>query len=54
MHYWISNIKKVQSNTLYIKTPTDIDDITIDKLDSGWLILLQQFMLHKRLTAERL
>ncbi|MBN1292060.1 MAG: amino acid permease [Candidatus Latescibacteria bacterium] len=53
MHYWISNIKRVQSHMLYITTPIDIDDITIDKLNSDWLVLLQQFMLHKRLTAER-
>ena len=53
MHYWISNIKRVQSRTLYITTPIDVNDITIDKLDSDWLIILQQFMLHKHLTPER-
>ena len=54
MHYWISNITKVQSRKISITAPVNIDAITIDKLDSDWLILLQQFMLHKHLTLERL
>lgn len=54
LHCWISNIRNYQQNTLEIKMPSAIKENAFTSLDTDWLIWLQQFLLHKHLTVDRL
>jgi len=54
MHYWISNIKKVEPKLLKIQLPVNLNDFTLNNLNMEWLIILQQFELHGQLSRARL
>lgn len=54
MHYWISNIIKVNPLAIDIRNPIVINNQALKKLNIDWLIILQQFMLHKHLSTARL
>ena len=54
INYWISNIIKLKSQILYIRNPININDKTLSQINKDWLLLIQQFVLHKHLTLERL
>ncbi|MFC2088393.1 hypothetical protein ACFLSX_02245 [Calditrichota bacterium] len=54
IHYWISNITKVKSQLLYIQNPVSVSDKVLNKINKDWLLIMQQFMLHKHLSSERL
>ncbi len=51
---WMSCIKKVNDNTLVISSPVEPDTTVLNKLNSETLIFLVQFILHKRLNAEKI
>lgn len=51
---WLANIHKVSGGTLYISRP-DTPSVTVIKdLDQDWTMVLTQFILHKRVTQEKL
>ncbi|MBU3950165.1 MAG: amino acid permease [Proteobacteria bacterium] len=54
IHYWISNIVKVNPLLIDIRTPIIANNQALKKLNTDWLIILQQFMLHKHLTSKRM
>ena len=54
LNAWITNIIDVDDNLLKIKYPEIPDDNKLDFLETDWLILIVQFILHKRLTVSRL
>ncbi len=54
LHYWISNIQKVNQNMLDIRPPVRITEDALRDLQMDWIVWLQQFILHKKLTPERL
>ena len=54
LHYWVSNIKKVSQNILEIRTPVRIGENAFSHLSMEWIVWLQQFLLHRNLTLERL
>ena len=54
MYYWISNIKKVEAKLLKIQPPLSLNDFSLDTLKMDWLVILQQFIFHYRLTPARL
>ncbi|MFH2046355.1 MAG: amino acid permease [Pseudomonadota bacterium] len=54
IHYWISNIVKVNPLTIDIRIPIAANNQALKKMKMDWLITLQQFMLHKHLSDIRL
>jgi len=54
LHYWLSNIQKVTPDTLEIKTPVRASENALANLNTEWTVWLQQILLHKQLTPERL
>lgn len=51
---WMGCIDKVEENTLYLRAPHRPDTSVLNKLDSEALIFLVQFILHKRLSFEKI
>ncbi len=51
---WLSNIKKVVGNSLLIGKPEYPSISILKELDENWTMLLVQFVLHKRLTKEKI
>ncbi|TVQ15893.1 MAG: hypothetical protein EA361_04970 [Bacteroidetes bacterium] len=51
---WMSSIKEVNDNTLTISLPVKPDTTVLNKLNSETLVFLVQFILHKRLNAEKI
>jgi hypothetical protein len=51
---WLANITSVRDRELLIRTPEFPSTGALATLDDDWLALLAQFMIHKRLTCERL
>ena len=54
LHYWVSNIQNVNQNVIEMRPPVKIGDETLRNLQIEWIVWLQQFLLHKKLTPERL
>jgi len=54
LNAWLTNITSVENNTLRIKFPEVPDARVLDYLESDWLLIILQFVLHKRLTLQRL
>jgi amino acid transporter len=51
---WLSNIKKVSGNNLIINKPDYPSITSLKELDENWTMLLMQFVLHKRLTQDKI
>ena len=51
---WMSSIKEANDNTLTISLPIKPDTTVLNKLNSETLVFLVQFILHKRLNAEKI
>ncbi len=51
---WFSHIDSVAGNILTLRDPERPDSDTFNKLDPEWLVWLIQFIIHKRLTIEKL
>ncbi len=51
---WMSNIKSVEKNTIFVKTPLQPDISVLDNLSTEDNIILLQFILHKRMTINKL
>jgi len=51
---WMANITRVDGETIYIKQPKRPDLSLLTKLHPDTLVLLVQFILHKRLNLEKL
>jgi hypothetical protein len=51
---WIANITDFKDNTIYIKTPKNPDISLLNHLDIENLMILVQFVLHKRLSISRI
>lgn len=51
---WMSNIKKVENNTLFIQKPTQPDLTIFNYLETPWMIFIMQFILHKRMNLKKL
>jgi len=51
---WLANIHKVSAGTLYIAKPESPSLVAIKDLSQEWTMVLTQFILHKRLTQEKL
>ncbi|MEN7546453.1 AAA family ATPase [Rapidithrix thailandica] len=51
---WVSNIEKIDGETLEIKSPTYPNIEVLRNMKPEWVIVLVQFILHKRLTTGRL
>jgi len=54
LYYWVSNIQKINQNTLEIRPPVRITEDALQNLQMDWIVWLQQFLLHKKLTPQRL
>ena len=54
LHCWISNIRKVAQDTLEMRYPVKINADILADLKTDWIVWLQQFILHKQLTIQRL
>lgn len=52
LQLWLSHIDSVHSNEMEISSPANLKMPTIQ--DTGWLVMLTQFVLHKHLNLERL
>ncbi|MEQ8685427.1 MAG: amino acid permease [Imperialibacter sp.] len=50
---WLANIMAVTSDEIRISTPAKISVSFLKDLDDEWLMLLNQFILHKRLDNEK-
>jgi len=51
---WVANIEKIEGKELVIKMPKVPDLSAFDKLETDILLLLAQFVLHKRLTLSKI
>ncbi len=51
---WLANIKKVSAGILYITRPELPSLVAVRDLSQEWTMALTQFILHKRLTQEKL
>jgi amino acid transporter/GTPase SAR1 family protein len=51
---WISQIRKIHQGQLTIRELQKPDTESLEHLETGWIILLNQLLLHKRLTRQRL
>jgi len=51
---WIANITDFENNTVNIKLPRTPDLEVLDRIDTEWYIIILNFVLHKRLSLERL
>jgi hypothetical protein len=54
LRYWVTNIRELEGNTLTIGAPEIVSNQAFAQLPPDWLLLLIQFVLHKRLTEEKL
>lgn len=54
LNAWISNITNIDEHTLNIRWPKTPEMSRLNFLEPSWYLLLLQFILHKRLTPERL
>ena len=54
LHSWMSNIKKVENNTLIISKPKQLDQGVFDFLETEWMIFIMHFILHKRMNLKKL
>lgn len=54
LYYWLSNIQKVTQDTLEMRYPVKINMDVLNNLNKDWIVWLQQFILHKQLTIQRL
>ena len=54
LQLWMANIIDFNENTISIKSPKIPDISVLDSLETDWLILIVQFVLHRRLTVEKL
>ena len=50
LYLWLANIVEVKGDTLYMKEPPITTNPVIT--NSDWLILLNEFVIHKEMTAE--
>jgi amino acid transporter len=51
---WITSIEKAEGNIIHIKTPERPDLTALNSLNSDILVFLAQFILHKRITPEKM
>lgn len=51
---WISHVEKFNKGRLMLRSPEPPDTTPLENLESAWLVLLAQLLLHKRLTPARL
>ncbi|RMH73960.1 MAG: hypothetical protein D6675_01140 [Gemmatimonadetes bacterium] len=51
---WIANIQEIQNETLIIRKPVTPDLKPLNLLEPDWILILIQFILHKKLTRARL
>jgi hypothetical protein len=51
---WLANITRVHEKELLIQVPEPTSAGALAALDDDWMVFLTQFVIHKRLTAERL
>ncbi|MGD9898716.1 MAG: amino acid permease [Calditrichaceae bacterium] len=51
---WFSHIESVAGNVLTLREPERPDSDELHKLEPDWLVWLIQFIIHKRLTIEKL
>ena len=54
LHAWIGHIHTANGEHLMVHTPSRPDLSILEQMDSEWLVWLQQFVLHKHLTRQRL
>ncbi|MEZ5195515.1 MAG: hypothetical protein R2764_03720 [Bacteroidales bacterium] len=54
LNLWLSSIEKISGETIYINSPHQPEVSILETLDPEWQIILIQFILHKRLTREKL
>jgi amino acid transporter/uncharacterized protein YxjI len=54
LNAWLANIRKVNNGNLRIEKPVNHSLSAIKSLDENWLMLLSQFILHKRLDASKI
>ncbi len=53
LHGWLSNIEKVSKDSLKICKPEDPSLDVLETLNEDWTMMLTQFVLHKRMTEEK-
>ncbi|MFH1319586.1 MAG: hypothetical protein ABII90_02905 [Bacteroidota bacterium] len=51
---WMANITGFDNNIISMKPPKTPDLSVLDYLETGWLVIILEFILHKRLSFERL
>lgn len=51
---WIASVKDFEKNTVIIQTPPVVDSLIFENIDLNGKINLLMFILHKRLTVEKL
>ena len=54
LHGWLSNIRKVSKESLKITKPDEPSLDVLKSLNEDWTMMLTQFVLHKRLTEEKI
>jgi hypothetical protein len=54
LHYWISNISGIRQDVLTMRRPEKISTEALNNLSVDWTIWLQQLILHKQLSLQRL
>lgn len=51
---WINHIEKVVQEHLVMREPESPKTEVLEQLENDWIVILLQFILHKRLTSKRL
>jgi hypothetical protein len=51
---WLANIYDFDGKSISVTVPKTINTEAFDKLEDEWYLLLLQFILHKRMTIEKL
>ena len=54
LHGWINSIKKVEQNNLHIGFPVIPDQSILKLFPDKWILIIIQFILHRRLSTNRL
>ena len=54
LNAWVSNIEKIRFREITIKKPKNINFDILQNIDQDYLIYINQFILHKNMTTEKL
>ena len=51
---WIGHVHRIEGNTIHIIAPVTPDTSPLSRLPMDWIVVILQFILHKRLSPSRL